>query len=137
MPYNRLAEQLLEQETLSLPDIVDILGPRPFPVKDSVIEYLQELRARKSQEKDMPEDENEKRLEEERKAAIENTKFDPNAEEGPEPKDGEEEKEEVDAAEPATGSDEKKDDKDKKEWGTSSGPWLGARVMNEHGENNL
>jgi len=50
--YNRLAEKLLEEETLSLPDIVDILGDRPFPVKDSVIEYLQELRARKSQEKD-------------------------------------------------------------------------------------
>lgn len=116
--YNRLAEKLLEEETLSLPDIVDILGDRPFPVKDSVIEYLQELRARKSQEKDEVEDENEKRLEEERKAAIENTKFDVNAEEGPEPKDGEdEEKEEVDAAEPATGSEEKKkdDDKDKKE----------------------
>ena len=113
MRFCRLAEQLLEQETLALPDIVDILGPRPFPVKDSVIEYLQELRARKSQEKDMAEDENEKRLEEERKAAIESTKFDVNAEEGPEPKDGEEEKEEVDAAEPATGADEKKDDKDK------------------------
>lgn len=44
----RLAEFLLKHETLSLPDIVDILGPRPFPVKESVIEYLQELRARKS-----------------------------------------------------------------------------------------
>ena len=39
---------MLKHETLSLPDIVDILGPRPFPVKESVIEYLSELRARKS-----------------------------------------------------------------------------------------
>lgn len=35
-----LAERLLEKETLSLPDIVDILGQRPFPVKESVLEYL-------------------------------------------------------------------------------------------------
>ena len=33
MIYNRLAVKLLEKETLSLPDIVDILGPRPFPLK--------------------------------------------------------------------------------------------------------
>jgi len=32
----KLAEKLLEKETLSLPDIVDILGPRPFPQKASV-----------------------------------------------------------------------------------------------------
>lgn len=29
----RLAEVLLEKETISLPDIVDTLGPRPFPAK--------------------------------------------------------------------------------------------------------
>jgi|Transcript_46932 ATP-dependent Zn protease len=43
----QLAEELLDKETLSLPDIVDILGPRPYPIKESVIEYMQELRARK------------------------------------------------------------------------------------------
>jgi len=36
----------LEKETLSLPDIVDILGPRPYPFKKSVMEYLEELRER-------------------------------------------------------------------------------------------
>ena len=41
---DRLAELLLEKETLSLPDIVDTLGDRPYPIKESVIEYLQELR---------------------------------------------------------------------------------------------
>ena len=35
-----LAEKLLEQETLSLPDIVEIMGERPFPMKESVVEYL-------------------------------------------------------------------------------------------------
>jgi len=42
-----LAERLLENETLSLPDIVEIMGERPFPMKESVVEYLQELKARK------------------------------------------------------------------------------------------
>lgn len=42
----QLAEKLLATETLSLPDIVDILGDRPFPIKESVKEYLEELRAR-------------------------------------------------------------------------------------------
>jgi hypothetical protein len=28
-----LAEKLLEKETIGLPDIVEILGPRPFPHK--------------------------------------------------------------------------------------------------------
>ena len=35
-----LAQRLLEKETLALPDIVEILGPRPFPLKDSILEYL-------------------------------------------------------------------------------------------------
>ena len=41
-----LAERLLEQETLSLPDIVEIMGERPFAMKESVVEYLKELKAR-------------------------------------------------------------------------------------------
>jgi hypothetical protein len=41
-----LAERLLEKETLSLPDIVEVLGPRPFDMKDSLKEYLTELRER-------------------------------------------------------------------------------------------
>lgn len=31
-----LAEALLTKETLSLPEIVDILGPRPFPLKANI-----------------------------------------------------------------------------------------------------
>lgn len=37
---------------MSLPDIVDILGQRPFPLKDNVLEYLQELRDREAIEKE-------------------------------------------------------------------------------------
>ena len=40
----RLAERLLEKETISLPDIVDVLGPRPFPQKQSLLDYLEELK---------------------------------------------------------------------------------------------
>ena len=35
-----LAERLLEKETISLPDIVEVLGQRPFPQKPSLLEYL-------------------------------------------------------------------------------------------------
>merc|ERR1712079_421736 len=83
----QLAERLLAKETLSLPDIVDILGPRPYPIKESIMEYMTELRER--QEKD---DEvlaaQEKRAQEEHKAAIDNTKFDPDAEEADEKEEG-------------------------------------------------
>lgn len=41
-----LAERLLETETLSLPDIVEIMGDRPFPMKENVTEYLKELKER-------------------------------------------------------------------------------------------
>ena len=46
-----LGEQLLAKETLALPDIVDILGQRPYPLKASLMEYLQELRDRTTDEK--------------------------------------------------------------------------------------
>jgi len=36
----KLAEKLLENETLSLPEIVEVLGPRPFKMKDSLKDYL-------------------------------------------------------------------------------------------------
>jgi len=42
----RLAERLLEKETIALPDIVEILGPRPFPLKSSLLDYLEELKDR-------------------------------------------------------------------------------------------
>lgn len=41
-----LAERLLEKETIGLPDIVEILGPRPFPHKQNLLDYLEELKER-------------------------------------------------------------------------------------------
>ena len=43
---DELAIRLLEKETLALPDIVDILGPRPYPLKQSLLEYMEELKQR-------------------------------------------------------------------------------------------
>ena len=45
-----LAEVLLEKETISLPDIVDTLGPRPFPAKAQLNDYLAELRQRQEED---------------------------------------------------------------------------------------
>lgn len=57
-----LAERLLEKETISLPDIVEVLGPRPFPLKEQLANYLEELKQREeepeeSAKKDEPESE--------------------------------------------------------------------------------
>lgn len=41
-----LAERLLEKETIALPDIVEVLGPRPFPQKKELLDYLEELKER-------------------------------------------------------------------------------------------
>ena len=35
---------------MALPDIVDCLGYRPYPLKESLLEYLTELRERKVEE---------------------------------------------------------------------------------------
>lgn len=48
----RLAEILLEKETISLPDIVDTLGPRPFPAKKQLTDYLEELRERSKEDEE-------------------------------------------------------------------------------------
>jgi hypothetical protein len=45
-----MGDTLLEKETLALPDIVDCLGQRPYPLKESLLEYLEELRERKHEE---------------------------------------------------------------------------------------
>lgn len=45
-----LAERLLEKETISLPDIVEVLGQRPFPQKASLLEYLEELKERAAED---------------------------------------------------------------------------------------
>lgn len=54
----RLAEELIAKETISLPDIVKILGDRPYPMKESVREYLEEMidRQKKEEEKKKQED---------------------------------------------------------------------------------
>ena len=48
----RLAELLLKKETVNLIDIVGVLGERPFPLKESLREYLTELRERQVHEKE-------------------------------------------------------------------------------------
>jgi len=101
-----LAEELLEKETLSLPDIVDILGPRPFPVKESIMEYLTELRTRKEQEDELAA-EQEKRAADGVEEAVDNTKFDPDAEDEDDKK--EEDDEEADKEDAAAKEDGKDD----------------------------
>ena len=45
-----LAEELLAKESINLPAIIKVLGDRPFPMKESLKEYLQELNVRERQE---------------------------------------------------------------------------------------
>lgn len=52
MHLRRLAERLLEKETIALPDIVEVLGPRPYPQKKELLDYLEELKERKKEEED-------------------------------------------------------------------------------------
>lgn len=44
---------MLEKETLALPDIISILGPRPYPMKESIKEYLEELKERKVEDEEI------------------------------------------------------------------------------------
>jgi hypothetical protein len=53
----RLAERLLEKETIGLPDIVEILGPRPFAHKQNLLDYLEELKERAQEDEKMAEEE--------------------------------------------------------------------------------
>jgi len=46
----KMALRLLETETLDLLDIIDVLGDRRFPLPDSITEYLEEIKKRKTQE---------------------------------------------------------------------------------------
>lgn len=41
----------MEKETISLPDIVEVLGQRPFPQKASLLEYLEELKERANEDR--------------------------------------------------------------------------------------
>merc|ERR1712187_1030266 len=47
-----LAEELLEKESINLPQIIKIIGERPFPMKESMKEYLSELSERERQEEE-------------------------------------------------------------------------------------
>jgi AFG3 family protein len=71
-----LAVRLLEKETLSLPDIVEILGPRPFPMKANILEYLDELR-----ERDREDEEIKIKEEEDAKNLADSAKFEEEIEE--------------------------------------------------------
>lgn len=67
----KLAEALLEKETLDIIDIIEVLGQRPFPMGDSLSDYLKEIEFRKEEAKKRKEDEEKKKIEEEEKKAKE------------------------------------------------------------------
>lgn len=48
----RLAEELIKKESITLPDLVRILGDRPYPLKETVREYLEELRDRNTKDEE-------------------------------------------------------------------------------------
>lgn len=48
----KLAERLLDKEVVSLPDIIDCLGERPFPMKENLKEYLAEIKERQKEEEE-------------------------------------------------------------------------------------
>ena len=45
-----LAEELLQHESINLPQIMKVLGDRPYPLKESIREYLEELEKRQKEE---------------------------------------------------------------------------------------
>ncbi len=51
----KLATELLEKETLDLLDIVRILGERPFPMTESIKDYMREIEIRKKDKLDKEE----------------------------------------------------------------------------------
>lgn len=48
----KLAERLLEKEVVTLPDIIECLGERPFPMKENLKEYLEEIKERQKEEEE-------------------------------------------------------------------------------------
>lgn len=50
--YFRLGDALLEKETVNLPDIIEVLGTRPFGMNEVMEEYLSELKARDIKDKE-------------------------------------------------------------------------------------
>ena len=45
-----LGDVLMEKETIGLPDIIKVLGERPYGMSETMKEYLQELQQRESDE---------------------------------------------------------------------------------------
>lgn len=94
-----LAKKLLEHEVISLPDIIDVLGPRPFPMKETIKEYLEEMEKRNAEENMTTEESEETEEEDDETKKTEK-------------KEGEEEEEVV--IEPVKEEEEKKDEKKEK-----------------------
>lgn len=62
-----LAKRLLEKEVVTLPDLIEILGERPWPLKENIREYLEEVKERAKEEQDAAAKEQDERLEKEQK----------------------------------------------------------------------
>jgi len=71
---------------MALPDIVEVLGQRPYPLKASLLEYLEELKDRRVEE-DIQAKEEEKKKEQ-----AEGGSAEPNTTSSDEKKDAEEKK---------------------------------------------
>ena len=48
---------MLEKETIALPDIVKVLGPRPYGMNETMTEYLEELTQRQADDEKKAEEE--------------------------------------------------------------------------------
>ena len=47
-----LAKKLLEKEVINLPDIIETLGERPWPMKENLKEYLEEMKERQKEDEE-------------------------------------------------------------------------------------
>ena len=54
-----LGDVLLEKETIGLPDIIKVLGERPYGMSETMKDYLQELQQREADEAAKKEEEEE------------------------------------------------------------------------------
>ena len=45
----------MEKESVDIVDLIDILGPRPYPLQDSIIDYLKEIENRRKESKNKKE----------------------------------------------------------------------------------
>jgi hypothetical protein len=67
----KMAERLLEKETIDLLDIVECFGERPFPMEDFMKEYLDQINERKKQKDDKRKQDENKILQEDESKAEE------------------------------------------------------------------